>query len=469
MELSLSQVAKLFDPKMLDVTNLNYDSQMTILFQRLSVIFTDAVFIYAIKEYCSQLSKSGPKEITSVLVQPTFALTFFLLWNFGLLVVDHIHFQYNGFLTGILLLSITRICQNRNLEGGFWFAVLLNFKHIYLYIAPAYFIYLLRCYCFTRSKPDGRVVWSSLSLVRLIILGLVVISVFALSFGPFIYMGQLPQVVSRLFPFKRGLCHAYWAPNFWALYNFLDKALTIIGTKIGILSVEAISQNAAMTGGLVQEFQHTVLPSVPPLATFILTAVSVLPSLWHQWRHPSGANGFLRCLTICAFCSFMFGWHVHEKAIILITIPLSLLAVESYRDAQIFLLLTTVGHYSLFPLIFKPAEAPIKLCLLLLSTLISLITLSNIYKSSNKIVSAFIINTHISDNFIQHLQSSKIIMVTTHSITNTFGITVYARPDSFVHLLQSRALCTWSRRQTSFSTLDADLSVLCRGRFMGLA
>ncbi|XP_003510437.1 probable dolichyl pyrophosphate Glc1Man9GlcNAc2 alpha-1,3-glucosyltransferase isoform X1 [Cricetulus griseus] len=376
-EYALSHIAKYFDQEMLNIHNLNYFSSRTLLFQRFSVILTDALFFYAVHECCKCIDgKKTSKELTE---KPKFILSVLLLWNFGLLIVDHIHFQYNGFLSGLMLLSIARLFQKRHMEGAFLFAVLLHFKHIYLYVAPAYGIYLLRSYCFTASKPDGTVRWDSFSFVRVISLGLIVFLVSALSLGPFIALNQMPQVFSRLFPFKRGLCHAYWAPNFWALYNALDKALSVIGLELKFLDPNQIPR-ASMTSGLVQQFQHTVLPSVSPLATLICTLIAILPSVFCLWFKPQGPRGFLRCLVLCALSSFMFGWHVHEKAILLAILPMSILSVEKAGDATIFLILTTTGHYSLFPLLFTAPELPIKILLMLLFTVYSISSLKTLFR-----------------------------------------------------------------------------------------
>ena len=67
--------------------------------------------------------------------------------------------------------------------------------------------------------------------VRFLTLANAVILVFLLSIGPFALMGQLPQLLSRLFPFTRGLNHAYWAPNAWALVTALDRVLLKRGSS----------------------------------------------------------------------------------------------------------------------------------------------------------------------------------------------------------------------------------------------
>jgi alpha-1,3-glucosyltransferase len=79
--------------------------------------------------------------------------------------------------------------------AAFWFAVLLNLKHIFIYMAPAYFVYLLRTYCFLGTQFGSSVQWRSFSPSRFAKLGLVVMSVFIVSFGPFVILNQLPQVI----------------------------------------------------------------------------------------------------------------------------------------------------------------------------------------------------------------------------------------------------------------------------------
>lgn len=376
MEKCFSYVAALVDPRMLVVTNLNYASYATVAFQRISVIVSDYVLIYAVIEYAKYSKRKSTKTANSAVADSRLILVLLLVANVGLLIIDHIHFQYNGILFGILILSILRIYQDRPFEGAFWFAILLNMKHIYLYIAPSFGVYLLRNACF-QSTPDGKIIWKSFSLRRCFCLAAIVLLVFSVSFGPFILKGQLFQVLSRLFPFKRGLCHAYWAPNFWAVYNVLDKGLAVAGRRMNLVTFN--SSSASMTGGLVQEFEHSVLPTVKPIHTFLLTVAQMLPIVIRTWFCHRGISGFIQCLTLCAFSAFMFGWHVHEKAILLIIIPLTLLALEMKTWAKVFLLLSTVGHYSLFPLIYTTAESPIKYGLFLIYAIFAFYSLGIVH------------------------------------------------------------------------------------------
>ena len=148
------------------------------------------------------------------------AVAISILLSPALLIIDHIHFQYNGFLYGILILSMVSVRkQSTMLLGGLWFAALLCFKHIYLYLAPAYFVYLLRAYCLSQKSIF------QIRLGNCVKLSSGLASIFGAAFGPFWYWGQMDQVLSRLFPFSRGLCHAYWAPNVWAMYSFSDRVL----------------------------------------------------------------------------------------------------------------------------------------------------------------------------------------------------------------------------------------------------
>ncbi|XP_062949353.1 probable dolichyl pyrophosphate Glc1Man9GlcNAc2 alpha-1,3-glucosyltransferase isoform X5 [Cynocephalus volans] len=249
LEYVLSHVAKYFDQEMLNVHNLNYSSPQTILFQRFSVIFTDALFVYAVHECCKCIDgKKASKELTE---KPKFILSVLLLWNFGLLIVDHIHFQYNGFLFGLMLLSIARLFQKRHMEGAFLFAVLLHFKHIYLYVAPAYGVYLLRSYCFTANKPEPT------------------------------------------------------ASSLFSTLSFQARPLPcVLGSKLL---------------GFVQRF---------------------------------GQSAVCYCL----------------------------LSVGKAGDASIFLILTTTGHYSLFPLLFTTPELPIKILLMLLFTIYSISSLKTLFR-----------------------------------------------------------------------------------------
>src|ERR1700731_1433417 len=120
------------------------------------------------------------------LKRPAHAAALSILLSPGLLIIDHIHFQYNGFLYGLLILSLVLARKKSTLLlSGMLFAALLCLKHIYLYLAPAYFVYLLRAYCL---GPKSIFHIKFLNAMKL---GTGILAVFGAAFGPFAYWGQI--------------------------------------------------------------------------------------------------------------------------------------------------------------------------------------------------------------------------------------------------------------------------------------
>jgi hypothetical protein len=169
------------------------------------------------------------------------------------------------------------------------------------------------------------------------------------------------QVLSRLFPFARGLCHAYWAPNAWALYSFLDKIAAAVTAAAGPRQPSA-TPAANMAGGVVGVSSYVLFPNIGAGTCAALTLLAILPCLIALWKAPRAQAGpmFAAAAAYANLCGFMFGYHVHEKAALTVLLPMVLPAVRDAGWGQQFVLLSTAAHVGIFPLLFGVQEVPVR-------------------------------------------------------------------------------------------------------------
>ena len=380
----LAQPAPLVDPLIASLhQGLEYAAWSCKAYMRATVVVTELVLAAALLAHSRLGSQRAIKigyaqEVSNTGATTSQLLAASLLMHPGLIIIDHIHFQYNGFLFGVLAWSLWAAREDRPLLCAFLFSSLLNLKHIYVYVAPPFFIFLLRSYVFPVGSTTGDL---GRSVEKLITVGVVTLMPFVLSLAPLAIdglrhqagpFGVLSQMVSRLFPFSRGLIHAYWAPNAWALWTFADRLLVKLLPRIPAIRVLlpasflARYQASASTGfasasrGLVENISFGVLPEISPWTCFLLTLTSMSIYMVKLWQKPT-YRSFLASVSLCGFASFLFGWHVHEKAIMLPLIPYTFLAADDYWHLRTFVLLSTAGTVSLFPLLFTPQEGPIKI------------------------------------------------------------------------------------------------------------
>eukprot|EP00913_Durusdinium_trenchii_P034359 g32144.t2 len=210
---------------MLDVKNLDYASGSAVLFQRITVILGDALLA---------LGAFSVGGMTSVVL---------VLWNSTLLMVDHVHFQYNGMLLGLLLLSIAAIERQRTYLGAVLFCLLLCMKRLATLTA-------LR-----RSGASGS---------------------------------------------TAGFAEVYESAVLWSVPPKATFAL-----RPGPILVR---KAPAMPAALIPPGQSKTL-------------LAYLPLLRAIWQAPERGSLSLY-VALGSAVAFSFGWHVHEKAILMVTIPL---------------------------------------------------------------------------------------------------------------------------------------------------
>ena len=100
---------------------------------RLSVILSELVGTGAAVSLLelSGLFVNTKKDMEQTITKPMFLMI--LTMSPTLFIVDHIHFQYNGLLLSMLMISLTLIEIGRPMIGLAVFCILLFMKHLYVY------------------------------------------------------------------------------------------------------------------------------------------------------------------------------------------------------------------------------------------------------------------------------------------------------------------------------------------------
>ncbi|NWT42709.1 ALG6 glucosyltransferase, partial [Chroicocephalus maculipennis] len=306
-------IAKLINPDWIALhTSRGYESQPHKLFMRTTVFVADLlVYIPAVILYCFSLKETSTKKKASI-------CALCILLYPGLILIDHGHFQYPLSL-GFALWGVLCLSYDWDLLGSVAFCLALNYKQMELYHSLPFFCYLLGK-CFKKGlKGKGLVLLTKIA-------GTVVVS-FAVCWLPFCTdMAQIMQVLRRLFPIDRGLFEA-------CMFSSPPPRLANIWCSLSVLI----------------KIKNIVSPQTQLKLSFAVTFLSLLPTCIKLTVQPS-LRGFKFALVSCALSFFLFSFQVHEKSILLVSVPVCLIINEIPFMATWFLLVST---FSMLPLLLK--------------------------------------------------------------------------------------------------------------------
>ncbi|OWO97439.1 glycosyltransferase family 57 protein [Marssonina coronariae] len=289
------------------------------IFMRATVIFSEfLIYIPAAVIFVRRLTKlkginswNASIALTAILMQP------------GTILIDHIHFQYNTVMLGLVLASMSSVLAGRYMWSCVFFVLALGFKQMALYYAPAMFAYLLGVCIFPRINIPRFLSIAFVTLVSfaVLLLPLVLGTLYDVHrgidarpnlfghfaplpiFSEYSYLvnhkawyypiiQQLAQMIHRVFPFARGLFEDKVA-NFWCALNVMIK---------------------------LKQYPSEQLQQ----ASLLLTLAAITPPCFVIFAKPKKELLPL-ALSTTAWAFFLFSFQVHEKSVLLPLMPMTLL------------------------------------------------------------------------------------------------------------------------------------------------
>lgn len=346
----LGRFGALIDPSWFALhTSRGIESPTLKVFMRATVIVSEyLIYIPAAVIFVRRLSKLqgvntwvASVALAGILMQP------------GTILIDHVHFQYNTVMLGLVLASMSSVLAGRFMWSCVFFVLALGFKQMALYYAPAIFAYLLGICIFPRINLPrflGIAIATAISFALLftpILLGALYNANRGIDSRPDLFghfaplpifseysfrldhkawyypiVQQIAQIIHRVFPFARGLFEDKVA-NFWCALNVVVKLKKY---DSGIL------QRASLIATL-----GAIAP--PCLLIFVRPRKEVLPL----------------ALSATAWGFFLFSFQVHEKSVLLPLMPMTTLLAGKHglsKSVRAWVgFANLLGVWTMFPLL----------------------------------------------------------------------------------------------------------------------
>lgn len=325
-----------------------FESQQHKLFMRSTVILSDLlIYIPAVVYYFYKIQPIQYNSPPSGIHKQNIALYAALVLLYpGQILIDHGHFQYNCVFMGLVLWAVIFMSKGKKFTAALFFTLALSYKQMALYYSLPFFWYI------ASSNFRVRPIWKGFR--NIILIGLLVISTFAILFKPFLSNTEdILQVMKRIFPFNRGL--------------FEDKV-------------------ANLWFSLSIFYKYRNLYTIDDLLKFstLSTLFASLPAGLHLLFKPS-IRAFKYALVTTSMVFFLLSFQVHEKTILVPALPILLMFREHPLAVNWFVI---ISAFSLQPLLMKDGQLIPYTVLLITYTLASLdIFRSHITLSFAKIVS----------------------------------------------------------------------------------